>query len=272
MAARLAAGRSASRTCSRSNHSPYGRRVAISRFDLLVGDDPPALEVDEEELPGLQPPLAQRRAPGGTSSTPVSEASTTQPSRVSSQRPGRRPLRSSVAPISVPSVNAIAAGPSHASVRHSWKRVEAAQLVARRRRGRRTPRGSSSSARAAASGRRARAARARCRTSPSRSRRAGRPAAPSRRSSPKSSDASCDSRARIQLTLPRSVLISPLCAISRYGCASSQLGNVFVEKREWTSASALATRSSREVGEVARELRRRRASPCRRASAPRSSG
>ncbi len=49
------------------------------------------------------------------------------------------------------------------------------------------------------------------------------------RSSPKSSDASCDSRARIQLTLPRSVLISPLCAIIRYGCASSQLGNVFVE-------------------------------------------
>ena len=33
------------------------------------------------------------------SSTPVSEASTTQPSVVSSQRPGRRPFRSSVAPI-----------------------------------------------------------------------------------------------------------------------------------------------------------------------------
>ena len=49
------------------------------------------------------------------------------------------------------------------------------------------------------------------------------------RSSPKSSDASCDSRALIQLTLPRSVLISPLCAIIRYGCESSQLGKVFVE-------------------------------------------
>ena len=49
------------------------------------------------------------------------------------------------------------------------------------------------------------------------------------RSSPKSSDASCDSRALIQLTLPRSVLISPLWAIIRYGCASSQLGKVFVE-------------------------------------------
>ncbi len=33
------------------------------------------------------------------------------------------------------------------------------------------------------------------------------------RSSPNSSEASCDSRARIQLTLPRSVLISPLWAM-----------------------------------------------------------
>ena len=67
-------------------------------------------------------------------------------------------------------------------------------------------------------------------------------------SSPKSSDASCDSRARIQLTFPRSVLISPLWAIIRYGCASSQLGNVFVEKREWTRASALVIRSSPRSG------------------------
>ena len=36
-----------------------------------------------------------------------------------------------------------------------------------------------------------------------------------------------------------SVLISPLWAITRYGWASSQLGKVFVEKRECTSASAL---------------------------------
>ena len=50
------------------------------------------------------------------------------------------------------------------------------------------------------------------------------------RSSPKSSEASCDSRARIQLTLPISVLISPLWAIIRYGWASSQLGKVFVRE------------------------------------------
>ena len=67
-------------------------------------------------------------------------------------------------------------------------------------------------------------------------------------SSPNSAEASCDSRARIQLTLPRSVLISPLWAIIRYGCASSQLGNVLVEKREWTSASADFVRESCRSG------------------------
>ena len=35
----------------------------------------------------------------------------------------------------------------------------------------------------------------------------------------------------------RSVLISPLCAMQRYGCARSQLGNVLVLKRECTIAS-----------------------------------
>ena len=68
------------------------------------------------------------------------------------------------------------------------------------------------------------------------------------RSSPNSSEASCDSRARIQLMFPRSVLISPLWAIIRYGWASSQLGKVFVEKREWTSAIAVFVRGSCRSG------------------------
>jgi hypothetical protein len=50
-------------------------------------------------------------------------------------------------------------------------------------------------------------------------------------SSPNSFDDTEACRAAIQLTLPRSVLISPLCATMRYGCASGQLGNVLVEKR-----------------------------------------
>ena len=56
------------------------------------------------------------------------------------------------------------------------------------------------------------------------------------------------SRACIQFRLPRIVLISPLCAMNRYGCASGQDGNVFVEKRECTSAMALTTRSSVSSG------------------------
>ena len=38
-------------------------------------------------------------------------------------------------------------------------------------------------------------------------------------------------RETIQFTLPRIVLISPLCAIWRKGCAKLQRGIVFVEKR-----------------------------------------
>ena len=35
------------------------------------------------------------------------------------------------------------------------------------------------------------------------------------------------------------MLISPLCAMRRYGCARSQVGKVFVLNREWTSARRL---------------------------------
>jgi hypothetical protein len=60
--------------------------------------------------------------------------------------------------------------------------------------------------------------------------------------------ASLLSRARIQFRLPRSVLISPLCATKRYGWASGQDGKVLVENRECTSASELVTRSSDRSG------------------------
>ncbi len=51
-------------------------------------------------------------------------------------------------------------------------------------------------------------------------------------------------RAAIQLTLPRSVLISPLWATMRYGCASFHDGKVLVEKR----ADARARPRSRKRG------------------------
>ena len=68
------------------------------------------------------------------------------------------------------------------------------------------------------------------------------------------SEASSASRARIQLRLPMTVLISPLWAMNRNGWASGQLGNVLVEKRECTTASAEAIRSSTQVGEELVEL------------------
>ena len=50
------------------------------------------------------------------------------------------------------------------------------------------------------------------------------------------------SRARIQFSLPVTVLISPLWAMRRKGCASGQDGKVLVENRECTMPSALVNR------------------------------
>ena len=47
--------------------------------------------------------------------------------------------------------------------------------------------------------------------------------------SPQTAEAISCSRARVQFLFPKRVLISPLCAIIRYGCASLQVGKVFVE-------------------------------------------
>ena len=51
------------------------------------------------------------------------------------------------------------------------------------------------------------------------------------RSAASSGDWSSPSRARIQLMFPRSVLISPLCAMYRYGWASGHDGKVLVLNR-----------------------------------------
>ncbi len=51
------------------------------------------------------------------------------------------------------------------------------------------------------------------------------------RSGPSSSEVIACRRAAIQLTLPRTVLISPLWQRNRYGCASRHEGKVLVEKR-----------------------------------------
>ena len=68
------------------------------------------------------------------------------------------------------------------------------------------------------------------------------------RSRPNSSLESCGSRADNQLPLPRTVLISPLCARNPNGWARSQVPSVFVEKREWTIASGLVNAGSVNSG------------------------
>ena len=70
------------------------------------------------------------------------------------------------------------------------------------------------------------------------------------RSSPRTFDCSRPSRARIQLALPRSVLISPLCATNRYGWASGHDGNVFVENRWCTRARADSKASFNRSGNM----------------------
>ncbi len=69
---------------------------------------------------------------------------------------------------------------------------------------------------------------------------------------------SSGSRALIHVWLPRSVLISPLCASSRYGCARSHVGNVLVEKRECTTGDRRAHVRIGEVRVERRELLRQR--------------
>ena len=239
-----------------SNHCSYGFGARDLALDLGVVDDHAALEVDEEELAGLQAALALdvgRRL--------VHHAGL---------RAQDDPAVLGLQPAAGAQAVAVQRRADHAAVgerdrrgavpRLHQARVEGVEARAAPRAGRPgpgRPPGSSSSPRAGGCGRPARAARARCRTSRCRCRPGARPAAPSCRSSPKSSEASCDSRARIQLTLPRSVLISPLWAIIRYGCASSQRrervgGEAAVDERE----RGLRARV-REVREVAQDLRAR---------------
>jgi hypothetical protein len=70
-------------------------------------------------FPGWRRPRRTIRS-GGKSITPVSEARTIIPSRVTVYRAGRSPFRSRVAPRYRPSQKTIAAGPSHGSMIAEW--------------------------------------------------------------------------------------------------------------------------------------------------------
>ncbi len=112
-------GRSARRILPCSMYSPHGLLDASSVLISSSSMMRPATVSTRNIFPGRRRPRRATR-PGAMSSTPVSDASTIRPSVVTSHRPGRRPLRSSVAPTSAPSLNTIAAGPSHGSMRPEW--------------------------------------------------------------------------------------------------------------------------------------------------------
>ena len=194
---------------------PFGVRLLGRQLvlDVLVGRGSRRARC----RPGTSGPAAAgpwpRRCAGSMSSTPDSLASTTSPSAVCHQRPGRRPLRSSTAPMTVPSVNADAGRPVPRLHQRRVELVERARGRVHRRRRSPTPRDHHQHrVRQAApaqvqqlehlveGGRVADAS--------------GVQIGNSRRRSPGiRSDSSSASRVRIQLRLPRIVLISPLCAM-----------------------------------------------------------
>ncbi|MCY1233212.1 hypothetical protein D9M72_457440 [compost metagenome] len=117
-------------TCSRSGrslrsirlsltHSAHGLAAATSALTSSSSMIRPASVSTRNILPGETRPFLTTLE-GSTSMTPTSEANTTNPSSVIQYRPGRRPLRSSVAPTRLPSVKETAAGPSHGSISREW--------------------------------------------------------------------------------------------------------------------------------------------------------
>ena len=175
---RARAGRRAARRPARTTRR-RARRVATSRLTSSSATMRPSLEVDEEQLAGLQAALAQRRCPAGSSITPVSEPSTTQPSLRLQPAAGAQ----AVAVERRADHAAVGEGDGGGAVprlhQAGVEGVEALQVVGQVVAALPRLRHHHHHRVRERCGRRARAARARCRTSPSPSRRGARPAAPS---------------------------------------------------------------------------------------------
>jgi len=100
---------------------PFFVRMRIGELclELLILDDAACSRSISSMRPGWSRHLRMMSA-SAKGSTPLSDAMHTRSSLVTHQRAGRRPLRSSVAPIWRPSVKATAAGPSHGSINAAW--------------------------------------------------------------------------------------------------------------------------------------------------------
>ncbi len=100
-------------------HFRYGFRRETAALISLSGTIRFWARSSSSIFPGWSRPRWTIRS-AGTSITPVSEARTIIPSRVTVYRAGRRPFRSSVAPRYRPSQKTIAAGPSQGSMTAEW--------------------------------------------------------------------------------------------------------------------------------------------------------
>ena len=219
-------------------------------------------------LPGCRRPFSTTRA-GSMSSTPNSLASTTRPSRRDDVLRGAQPVAIERR------ADELAVG--EAERRRAVPRLDEAAVVlveapsSRRHVGCRAPtlRGRASSSRAAASDR-SRARKSTTLSSDAESE------PPGRMIGLKSSmvlveerrSASSASRADIQCWLPRSVLISPLCAMQPVRMRALPRGErVGREARVHHARAALTVRSVGEIGIERARPARRASGPCRRRSA-----
>ena len=248
-----------------------GGGAASARLISSSRHDAPGVGVDAAACgPGARRSDSTTSA-GSRSSTPTSDASTTSPSRVRmlAARAAGRCGRAS-RPTWRPSVRDHRGRPVPRLDERSrgTRRTPAARRAVERRvaPGRRDQHRQRVRQRAAAEHQQLEHRVERRGVATSARRRSGTASAGRRRSS---SERSCGSRARIQLALPRTVLISPLCARKLNGCARSQVPSVLVEKRECTSAIARLEVGLAQVGVEGVELRARAAGPCRPACATR---
>ena len=109
----------ASTLCRCSATQALQGRLAASSSLIWSSVSSPRSGSTQSICPGPSRPRCTRPRPA-VSTAPASEAHTTRPSSVASQRIGRSPLRSSAAPTRWPSVKTRPAGPSHGSVRQAW--------------------------------------------------------------------------------------------------------------------------------------------------------
>ena len=117
---RSRSGSSSRWTSPACSQSAYGCSAASSALISSSSMIRPAAGVDQEDPAGLQPALAHHAARARCRARRPRRPARPGRRLVTQYRPGRRPLRSSTAPITVPSVKAISAGPSHGSISVEW--------------------------------------------------------------------------------------------------------------------------------------------------------